>query len=44
MQMVTFFKVNNKEVRQLGELPKDSGAVWQSDYDLTYMIRECKTY
>ena len=18
--------------------------VWQSDYDLTYMIRECKTY
>ncbi|MEP7266516.1 MAG: tetratricopeptide repeat protein [Saprospiraceae bacterium] len=36
MHRLSFIKINDKEVRQLGEISKDNGANWQSEYDLTY--------
>ncbi|MEP7255202.1 MAG: tetratricopeptide repeat protein [Ferruginibacter sp.] len=36
MHRLSFFKVSDKEVRQLGEMSKDNGASWQAEYDLTY--------
>ena len=31
-----FFKISDKEVRQLGEISNDNGANWQAEYDLMY--------
>ena len=36
MYRLTFFKISDKEVRQLGEMSKDNGASWQAEYDLIY--------
>ena len=33
---LSFIRVSDKEVRQLGEMSKDNGASWQAEYDLTY--------
>lgn len=36
MHRLTFFKISDKEVKQLAELSKDNGANWQAEYDLPY--------
>lgn len=36
MHRLGFFKISDKEVRQLGEISKDNGASWQVEYDLMY--------
>ncbi len=36
MHRLSFFKISDDEVRQLGEISKDNGANWQAEYDLTY--------
>ena len=36
LHKLTFFKINDKEIRQLGELLKGKGSDWQVEYDLTY--------
>ena len=36
MHRLSFFKISDTEVRQLGEMSKDNGASWQVEYDLTY--------
>ena len=36
MHRLSFLKISDKEVRQLGEMSKDNGASWQAECDLTY--------
>ena len=36
MHRLSFFKISDKEVRQLGEMSKDNGVIWEAEYDLTY--------
>jgi len=36
MRRLTFTKLNNDKVRQLGERSDDSGTTWTSEYDLEY--------
>lgn len=33
---LTFFNLSPNEVRQLGEITKDNGASWVTEYDLDY--------
>lgn len=36
LNRLTFFKISDNEVRQLGERSKDNGVSWEVMYDLTY--------
>lgn len=36
LSRLTFFKISDSEVRQLGENSKDNGTTWEVVYDLTY--------
>ena len=36
IRKLTFFKLKNGYVRQLGEISKDKGATWTNEYDLEY--------
>lgn len=36
IRKLTFFKLKNRYVRQLGEISKDKGATWTTEYDLEY--------
>ncbi|MEQ3662899.1 MAG: hypothetical protein ACJAYP_000670 [Flavobacterium sp.] len=36
IRKLTFFKLANGFVRQLGEISKDKGATWATEYDLEY--------
>ena len=36
IRKLTFFKLKNGYVRQLGEISKDKGATWTTEYDLEY--------
>ena len=36
MRRLTFTKIDNDKIRQLGELSKDGGKTWTTEYDLEY--------
>ncbi|WP_320814957.1 hypothetical protein [Flavobacterium sp.] len=36
IRKLTFFKLQNGFVRQLGEISKNNGTTWTAEYDLEY--------
>ncbi len=40
IRKLTFFNLSNDKVRQLGEISKNNGISWQTEYDLEYRRRK----
>jgi hypothetical protein len=36
IRKLTFFNLSKDKVRQLGEISKDNGVTWKTEYDLEY--------
>ena len=40
IRKITFFKLKENKVRQLGEISSDEGKTWTTEYDLEYRPKQ----